>query len=106
MHWTTSARCRTTPCCQPMTSSKAGDGESGMGIARPAPGGSRLPAPESCPVRIIGIDPGSQRTGVGSIDVDGEGKLNNVFHGALVVAGEATFQIGRASCREREAYYG
>src|SRR3546814_16998815 len=47
----------------------------------------------SCPVRIIGIRPGSQRTGVGIIDVDGAGKLTHVFHGALVVAGEATFPL-------------
>ena len=33
--------------------------------------------------RIIGIDPGSQRTGVGIIDVDDTGKLIHVFHGAL-----------------------
>jgi len=43
--------------------------------------------------RIIGIDPGSQRTGVGIIDVDDAGKLTHVFHGALVVAGEATFPL-------------
>lgn len=43
--------------------------------------------------RIIGIDPGSQRTGVGIIDVDDCGKLVHVFHGALVVVGEATFPL-------------
>src|SRR5215469_2451653 len=43
--------------------------------------------------RIIGIDPGSQRTGVGIIDVDAGGKLSHVFHGALAVAGEATFPL-------------
>jgi crossover junction endodeoxyribonuclease RuvC len=43
--------------------------------------------------RIIGIDPGSQRTGVGIIDVDETGKLSHVFHGALAVADEATFPL-------------
>lgn len=43
--------------------------------------------------RIIGIDPGSQRTGVGIIDVDAQGRLTHVFHGALVVVGEATFPL-------------
>lgn len=33
--------------------------------------------------RILGIDPGSQRTGVGIIDVDGAGKTTHVFHGPL-----------------------
>jgi crossover junction endodeoxyribonuclease RuvC len=43
--------------------------------------------------RLIGIDPGSQRTGVGVIDVDATGKLSHVFHGALAVAGEASFPL-------------
>jgi crossover junction endodeoxyribonuclease RuvC len=43
--------------------------------------------------RILGIDPGSQRTGVGIIDVDAAGKLAHVFHGALAVAGEASFPL-------------
>lgn len=33
--------------------------------------------------RILGIDPGSQRTGVGIIDVDGAGKSTHVFHAPL-----------------------
>ena len=44
-------------------------------------------------VRILGIDPGSQRTGVGIIDVDASGHLVHVFHTALVVVGEATFPL-------------
>ncbi len=44
-------------------------------------------------VRILGIDPGSQRTGVGIIDVDAAGKLSHVFHAALAVAGEASFPL-------------
>ena len=51
---------------------------------------SRIPYPQS---RILGIDPGSQRTGVGIIDVDATGKLTHVFHGALAVAGEASFPL-------------
>jgi crossover junction endodeoxyribonuclease RuvC len=49
--------------------------------------------PERTTIRIIGIDPGSQRTGVGIIDADAGGKLTHVFHGALAVAGEATFPL-------------
>ncbi len=44
-------------------------------------------------VRILGIDPGSQRTGVGIIDVDSSGHLTHIFHAALVVVGEATFPL-------------
>ena len=36
--------------------------------------------------RILGIDPGSQRTGVGIIDVDEAGSSRHVFHGALALA--------------------
>ncbi len=54
---------------------------------------SPFPIPHSHAVRILGIDPGSQRTGVGIIDVDGAGRLTHVFHGALAVAGETTFPL-------------
>lgn len=53
---------------------------------------SPVPGP-SIATRIIGIDPGSQRTGVGVIDVDEEGRLRHVFHTALVVMGEASFPL-------------
>lgn len=43
--------------------------------------------------RILGIDPGSQRTGVGVIDVAANGSLTHIWHGALAVAGEATFPL-------------
>lgn len=33
--------------------------------------------------RILGIDPGSQRTGVGIIDVDAAGRTTHVFHAPL-----------------------
>lgn len=41
--------------------------------------------------RILGIDPGSQRTGVGIIDVDAAGRTTHVFHAPLhlLAAGEA-----------------
>lgn len=51
------------------------------------------PGPATDAVRILGIDPGSQRTGVGIIDVSPSGRLLHVFHGALVVVGEATFAL-------------
>jgi crossover junction endodeoxyribonuclease RuvC len=41
--------------------------------------------------RILGIDPGSQRTGVGIIDVDAAGRTTHVFHAPLnLLAGAAT----------------
>jgi crossover junction endodeoxyribonuclease RuvC len=42
-------------------------------------------------VRILGIDPGSQRTGVGIIDVDAAGKSRHVFHTALHLLGNDSF---------------
>lgn len=75
-----------------MASSAGGTQATGNGerqeLARPP-----FPAPRSPATRILGIDPGSQRTGVGIIDVDGAGKLTHVFHGALEVAGEASFPL-------------
>lgn len=44
---------------------------------------SLSPSPVSGVVRILGIDPGSQRTGVGIIDVDAAGKTAHVFHAPL-----------------------
>ena len=41
--------------------------------------------------RILGIDPGSQRTGVGIIDVDASGKTTHVFHAPLLLLGEGDF---------------
>ncbi|MGC9128024.1 MAG: crossover junction endodeoxyribonuclease RuvC [Acidithiobacillus sp.] len=38
-------------------------------------------------MRIIGIDPGSLRTGYGVIEVDGRGRLRSVGYGCMVVAG-------------------
>jgi crossover junction endodeoxyribonuclease RuvC len=40
--------------------------------------------------RILGIDPGSQRTGIGIIDVDATGRARHVFHAPLdLLAGVA-----------------
>ena len=44
-------------------------------------------------VRILGIDPGSQRTGVGIIDVHPDGRSRHVFHGALNLLGNDTFHL-------------
>ncbi|MFT4197406.1 MAG: crossover junction endodeoxyribonuclease RuvC [Pseudoxanthomonas sp.] len=41
--------------------------------------------------RILGIDPGSQRTGVGIIDVDAGGRTAHVHHQPLVLLGEGGF---------------
>lgn len=65
----------------------------GNGKAASLPTDSPFPTPHSRSARILGIDPGSQRTGVGVIDVDETGGLRHVFHTALVVAGEASFPL-------------
>ncbi|MEO8459936.1 MAG: crossover junction endodeoxyribonuclease RuvC [Dokdonella sp.] len=49
-------------------------------------------APSEC-VRILGIDPGSQRTGVGIIDVDATGRSRHVFHTALALLGNENFHL-------------
>ena len=41
--------------------------------------------------RILGIDPGSQCTGVGIIDVDAAGRSSHVFNAPLVLLGEGDF---------------
>jgi len=41
--------------------------------------------------RILGVDPGSQRTGVGIIDVDQAGRSRHVFHTALNLLGQENF---------------
>jgi len=73
-----------------MASRVAGDQGTGNGERQDR---APLPVPRSAFTRILGIDPGSQRTGVGIIDVDAVGRLTHVFHGALAVAGEDTFPL-------------
>lgn len=51
------------------------------------------PQPDTGPVRIIGIDPGSQRTGVGIIEIDAQGKTRHVFHTALNLLGNDDFAM-------------
>ncbi|MBN8480954.1 MAG: crossover junction endodeoxyribonuclease RuvC [Xanthomonadales bacterium] len=43
--------------------------------------------------RILGIDPGSQRTGIGVIDVADDGRTAHVFHTALNLLGNGTFHL-------------
>jgi crossover junction endodeoxyribonuclease RuvC len=45
------------------------------------------------PLRILGVDPGSQRTGIGIIEADATGKLRCVMHATLAVADEETFPL-------------
>lgn len=43
--------------------------------------------------RILGIDPGSQRTGIGIIDIDAAGKGTHVFHTAIKLLDNDTFHL-------------
>lgn len=43
--------------------------------------------------RILGIDPGSQRTGVGIIDVDAAGRISHVHHVAINLLAAETFPL-------------
>jgi len=43
--------------------------------------------------RILGIDPGSQRTGVGIIDSDAGGRITHVFHAPLVLLDAESFPL-------------
>ena len=42
-------------------------------------------------VRILGIDPGSVRTGIGIVEADGQGQCRHLHHAALHVSGEDDF---------------
>ncbi len=44
-------------------------------------------------LRILGIDPGSQRTGVGIIDADHAGNTRYVYHAALELLDNETFPL-------------
>jgi len=44
-------------------------------------------------MRIIGIDPGSQRTGIGVIDVAADGRCSYVHAQALVLLGAMGYAI-------------
>ena len=43
--------------------------------------------------RILGIDPGSQRTGVGIVDADAGGRVTHVFHTALNLLDAENFPL-------------
>ena len=47
--------------------------------------------------RILGIDPGSQRTGVGIVDCDATGRVTHVFHAPLVLMNADNFPL-RLKC--------
>lgn len=47
--------------------------------------------PAVASTRILGIDPGSQRTGIGIIDVDPAGRISHVHHAALNLLQAETF---------------
>jgi crossover junction endodeoxyribonuclease RuvC len=61
----------------------------GIAAARVAPGGEAPQLPTRMPCRILGLDPGSLRTGYGLIDCSGEGE-RHVAHGCIV-AGRGEF---------------
>ena len=43
--------------------------------------------------RILGIDPGSQRTGIGIVDADETGKSRHVFHTAIKLTDNESFAL-------------
>ena len=51
----------------------------------------RMTDPIAGTTRILGIDPGSQRTGVGIVDVAPDGRLRHVHHAPLQLLGEGGF---------------
>ncbi len=51
------------------------------------------PVPAIAPLRIIGIDPGSQCTGVGVIEVDAAGATRHVFHAAIKLLDNENFSL-------------
>ena len=55
--------------------------------------GAQRPASVRAKVRVLGIDPGSQRTGVGIIDIAGDGKVTHVHHQPLVLLDAETFPL-------------
>ena len=43
--------------------------------------------------RVLGIDPGSQRTGIGIIDVSSDGRLGHVHHQPIILLDEQSFPL-------------
>lgn len=56
--------------------------------------------------RILGIDPGSQRTGVGIIDVDGAGRTSHVFHAPLRLLDGEVGGAGEFALRLKKLLHG
>ena len=75
----------------PAAASRTAGGAEAAACAKAANPESRISNPGS--TRILGIDPGSQRTGIGIIDTDERGALRHVFHGALSLLDNATFPL-------------
>ncbi|WOP53499.1 crossover junction endodeoxyribonuclease RuvC [Xanthomonas euvesicatoria] len=48
--------------------------------------------------RILGIDPGSQRTGIGIIDIDEGGRSRHVHHAPLMLLGEGISPSASSGC--------
>lgn len=46
---------------------------------------------DNWPVRILGIDPGSQRTGIGLVEADRGGKVRYVYHQTIHLRAETAF---------------
>jgi len=65
----------------------------GVGMPAHVAATPELRIPVAGLTRILGIDPGSQRTGIGIIDVGVDGRLTHVFHGALSLLGNDTFHL-------------
>ena len=79
-----------------MSKAKTGSGirDSGFGNdGASALSDFRSPIANSGPIRILGIDPGSQRTGVGIVDVDAAGRTTHVFHAAVNLLDNDSFPL-------------
>jgi crossover junction endodeoxyribonuclease RuvC len=72
-----------------------------IGVAPPAPvavapaiaGTPPATAAGATTIRIMGIDPGSQRTGVGLVDVDAAGRTAHVHHQTLMLLDNDSFAL-------------
>ncbi|MFC4727781.1 crossover junction endodeoxyribonuclease RuvC [Coralloluteibacterium thermophilus] len=51
------------------------------------------PVQDAAGARVLGIDPGSVRTGIGVVDADALGRPAHVFHAALAVGGAEDFPL-------------
>ena len=69
-------------------------------------GGASPAALPTATVRIIGIDPGSLRTGYGIIESDASGQLRHVAHGCLNVSGQPFLERIGAIYRELKQIIG